>query len=94
MIELKKPSLKGIKDSEKIEELRRYLFTLIDDLQFAFQDLEKQIELAKTAQATATAAYTLATPDAVAYDGVTATEIATENIEGGEVNNEQEGLEV
>lgn len=72
MIELKKPSVKGIKDSEKIEELRRYLYSIVDDLQFALQDLEKQINGVKAAQASAiaTADYTIATPDAMAFDGM------------------------
>ena len=96
MIPLNKPSLKGTNDHEKIEELRRYLFTLVDDLQFALQDLEKQINGAKVTQASAiaTADYTIATPDAMAYEGEAysgeempeepVTESTEEIIEGGE----------
>ena len=92
MIELKKPSVKGIKDYEKIEELRKYLYSLVDDLQFALQDLEKQINSVKAAQtsAIATADYTIATPDAMAFDGDTNSgeEMPEEeNIEGGEESN-------
>jgi hypothetical protein len=97
MIPLNKPSLKGTNDHEKIEELRRYLFTLVDDLQFALQDLEKQINGAKVAQASAiaTADYTEATPDAMAFDGeaYSGEEMPTipegETIEEGDESNEQ-----
>ena len=88
MIELKKPSVMGINDSEKIEELRRYLNSFVDDLQFALQDLEKQINGVKTAQASAvaTADYTAATPDAMAFDGMaySGEEIAEESVEATE----------
>ena len=43
MIVLNKPNLRGENDKEKIEELRRYLFTLVDDLQYALQYLESKI---------------------------------------------------
>lgn len=88
MIPLNKPSLKGTNDHEKIEELRRYFFTLIDDLQFALQDLEKQINGVKAAKASAiaTADYTIATPDAMAFDGMAYSdeEIAEESVEATE----------
>ena len=71
MIALNKPNLRGQNDAERIEELRRYLFSLVDDLQFALQSLESSITAAKsTATSIATADYNLATPDAVAYDGM------------------------
>ena len=73
MIPLNKPSVRGIKDSEKIEELRRYLFSLTEDLEFILNDLEKQIKAVKESVATlsvATADYTAATPDAMAFDGM------------------------
>lgn len=91
MIPLNKPSLKGTNDHEKIEELRRYLFTLVDDLQFALQDLEKQINGAKVAQASAiaTADYTAATPDAMAFDGDMPAIDTEEFIEEGENENER-----
>lgn len=69
MIALNKPNLRGQNDAERIEELRRYLFSLVDDLQFALQSLESGIASAKST-AIATADYNLATPDAVAYDGM------------------------
>lgn len=88
MIPLKKPSVRGIKDSEKIEELRRYLFSLTEDLEFILNDLEKQINGVKTAQASAvaTADYTAATPDAMAFDGMaySGEEIAEESVEATE----------
>ena len=100
MIELKKPSVKATKDSEKIEELRRYLFSLIEDLNFVLLDHENQITAVKgsiSAMSVATADYTEATPDAMAYDGmayegdmpaVEAVEIE-ETIEEGEKEDEQ-----
>ena len=100
MIELKKPSVRSTKDSEKIEELRRYLFSLIEDLNFVLLDHENQIKAVKgsiSAMSVATADYTAATPDAMAYDGmayegdmpaVEAVEIE-ETIEEGEKEDEQ-----
>ena len=43
MIELNKPAIRGTTDSEKIEEIRKYLFALIDDLQIVIEDLEKRM---------------------------------------------------
>ena len=83
MIALNKPNLRGQNDAERIEELRRYLFSLVDDLQFALQSLESGIASAKSiATSIATADYNLATPDAVAYDGdMPAIEIIEETTE-------------
>lgn len=50
MIELKKPSIRGTKDADKIEEMRRYLSSLVDDLQFGLQTLEKEIKEIKEQQ--------------------------------------------
>ena len=73
MIRLNKPNIKGTKDSEKIEEMRRYLFSLVDDLQFAIQALENEVRSLKgnvASMSIATTEYDLATPDAVAFDGM------------------------
>lgn len=73
MIRLNKPNVRATKDSEKIEELRRYLFSLVDDLQFSIQSLEEEVRTLKGSVASmsiATADYNLATPDAMAYDGM------------------------
>ena len=73
MIRLNKPNIKGTKDSEKIEEMRRYLFSLVNDLQFTIQALENEVRSLKgnvASMSIATADYNLATPDAMAYDGM------------------------
>lgn len=43
MINLNKPKLSSSTPNGQIEELRRYIFALIDDLQYALGNQEKQL---------------------------------------------------
>lgn len=94
MIRFNKPNIRTSRDSEKIEELKRYLFTLVDDLQFSMQALENDIKKLKeqvSAMSISTANYNEATADAMAYVGEMPEVVPTDEVEttnDEEINND------